>query len=128
MLFKLFVFLRLPVSVLALAGLAVAIGSQSTVEFGAFVGECLLAYLVFTTAYLARLMPGALQLAGWLLLLETVGAVLFVGYPDMAAGRNLDKVAIWAGVVLLLWALPNALLFYSQRGKFVGQEKKTPGL
>src|SRR4029453_15693917 len=73
MMFKLFVFLRLPVSVLALAGLAGAIGSQSSGEFGVFVGECLLAYLVFTTAYLARLLRGALQLAGWLLLLETVG-------------------------------------------------------
>ncbi len=28
---------------------------------------------------------------------------------------------------IVVWTLPNAVILYSQRAKFVGQEKKTPG-
>jgi hypothetical protein len=64
-----------------------------------------------------------------LLLLELVGAVLIMAGENYLGFRefNLLTAAGMAGVAGLVWTLPNAVILYSQRAKFVGQEKKTPG-
>jgi hypothetical protein len=104
---KLFVFLRLPMSVVTLLGFTTLNVWQEPGMgfFGVVFVVGLLVYLRAVSVKLYRRRPGALTLAGWLLLLEVLGAVLAVGWDEISRGRNLGKVAIWAWVVLLLWTL-----------------------
>jgi len=70
-----------------------------------------------------------LQLAGWLLSLELVGAVLLVTGVGIAIGR-IEPLAVFAVacVVGVVWTLPNAIVFYTQRRKFAEPDTKKPGL
>jgi hypothetical protein len=113
--FKVFILLRLPISVVCLLGYAAALSG-----FGALVtlGAC--AFLGVASVKLARLQPGALQIAGWLLALESLGAVMLGTAGSQVAAGRLDPVAAltWSGIVLAAWTAPNAFAFYKARGKF----------
>src|SRR5262245_13726756 len=85
MYYKAFVLLRLPVSVLCLCGFGLLnMWRELGIRFFGFVVVVgLLVFLAVTTRRLARRRRGAFRLAWLLLLLEFVGAVLFVGSHDM---------------------------------------------
>ncbi len=121
MCYKAFVLLRLPVSVLCLGGFGLLnVWKEPGMGlFGFVVVVGLLVFLAVTTRRLLRRRRGAFRLARWLLLLEFVGAVLFVRSKDMAAGRNMGYVFAWACTVLVVWTAPNALLLYRWRWKFL---------
>ena len=106
--FKVFVLLRIPISLVCLLGYALMWGPLGAVLF---LGTCVL--LVATSIKLFRREPGALKFAGWLLALEFFGAVL-VTYDIFAV----------ACVVIVVWTLPNALILYSQRAKFTEPAKE----
>jgi hypothetical protein len=93
--------------------------------FGFLVVVGLLVFSAVTTRRLVRRRRGAFRLVWWLLLLEFIGAVLFVGSHDMAAGRNMGYVFARAYIVLLVWTAPNALLLYRWRWKFLNAGKKS---
>ena len=121
MYYKTFVLLRLPVSVHCLCGFVLLnVWQEPGMGFFSFVVVVgLLVFSAVTTRRLVRRRRGAFRLAWWLLLLEFVGAVLFVGSRDMAAGRNLGYAFAWACTVLVVWTAPNALLLYRWRWKFL---------
>jgi hypothetical protein len=126
--FKAFVLLRLPVSILLLLAFG-ALGFLGVV--GAVVAlletVIMLGYLGVVTANLWRLRPGALHLTGLLLALEWAGAVIWVGVCD-TTGPNYMLLVDWACVVVVVWVLPNALLFYRWRGLFAEPAKVKPDL
>jgi len=129
MLYKLFIFVRVPVSIICLLclslGVDVLLASTGGGALGFVAGLGALAFLGVTTSKLAQCRPDALAWAGWLLALELACVALFLFTGGlMDTGFNFLAV----GLVGALWTLPNALLFYRWRSKFVGQEKKTPGL
>jgi hypothetical protein len=127
MYYKAFVLLRLPVSVLCLCGFGqLNVWQESGMGFFGFVVVVgLLVFLAVTTRRLVRRRRGAFRLAWWLLLLEFVGAVLFVVSQDMAAGRNMSYVFAQACTVLVVWIAPNALLLHRWRWKFLNAGKKS---
>jgi hypothetical protein len=127
MYYKAFVLLRLPVSVHCLCGFGLLKVWQEPGMgfFGFMVVVGLLVFSAVTTRRLVRRRRGAFRLVWWLLLLEFVGAVLFVGSHDMAAGRNMGYVFARACIVLLVWTAPNALLLYRWRWKFLNAGKKS---
>jgi hypothetical protein len=62
-----------------------------------------------------------------LLALETVGGVLLLGTADYTNIREFEITAalVFACIVLVVWTLPNAFLFYKSRSLFVeGAEPK----
>lgn len=130
--FKIFLIARVPVSALCLLGYLTATGIWEPPE-ELTTGAIMLApyvFLAYVSSRLVMLKPGALHLAGWLLALEVVGAVLWV------AGGNYLQTGIFdpataAGVVAVVgvvWTLPNAVILYSQRAKFAQVEtNKKPG-
>ena len=127
MYYKAFVLLRLPVSVLCLCGFGplnmwreLGMGF-----FGFLVVVGLLVFLAVTTRWLVRRRRRAFRLAWRLLLLEFVGAVLFVGSYDMAARWNMGYVLAWVCTVLVVWTAPNTLLLYRWRWKFLNAGKKS---
>ena len=125
--FKVLVVLRLPISAICLFGYAILLNIWSK-ELNALVVVLLLLPFVFlavTTIRLVRRRRGAFRLAWWLLLLEFVGAVLFVGSHNMAAGRNMGYVFAWACAALAVRTAPNALLLYRWRWKFLNAGKKS---
>ena len=68
---------------------------------------------------------------GPLFLLQLVGGVVIMAGENYFDFRDFDSLLTWAvmaGVVGLVSTMPNAAILYSQRSKFVGQEKKTPGV
>ena len=125
--FKVFVLLRLPISVIALLGYAVLdrFGASSSLGYCIFLGAYV--FLGVVSVKLIRRRHGALQLAAWLLAMESVGMGLWVTAADIAAGR-LELLARFVVACVVLWVLPNALVFYSQRGNFAEPEAKKPGL
>lgn|SRR5262249_35015927 len=128
--FKVFVLLRLPVSVICLLGYGAALGAWGGTDMaflGGVFGVGLYIFLAFTSMRLVRLRNGALSLAWWLLALETVGGVLLLGAADYMNTRQfeLSIALVFAGIVLVIWTLPNAAGFYKARGKFAeGAESK----
>ena len=125
--FKAFVLLRSPISAFSLFGCAMFF--QGTGAFGGAVLLGMLAFLVFVSIRLVQFHEGALGLAVWLFLLEQVGGVVIMAGENYFGFREFDSLtfAALAGVVGLVWTLPNALVLYSQRAKFI-EEKKTPGV
>lgn len=101
--FKLFVALRIPISLVCLIGYALAVGLPGAVFSLAACG-----FLAATSIKLYMREPGALKFAGWLLALEFFGVVL-VTYA----------IFVVACVFIVVWTLPNALLFYKARSLFV---------
>jgi hypothetical protein len=89
-------------------------------------GAC--AFFAVTSIKLVRRRPGTLQNAGWLLALETVGAVPPALRGDIATGV-LEPLSAFVAVcvVLVVWTLPNALAFHEARAVIRGGHKK-PGL
>jgi hypothetical protein len=125
--FKVFVLLRLPISVIALLGYAALDRFGDSPSMGCFIFLCAYAFLVVVSVKLIRRRPMALQLAACLLALEIVGMGLWVNAAAIAAGR-LELLSRFAVVWVALWVLPNALVLYSQRGKFPEPETKKPCL
>ena len=125
---KVFVLLRLPFSILFLGGFVRALGELGA--DGQFLGFfCLFGLLVFLAVASIRFAwrrRGGLHLAGLLLALEVVGAVLLLGDAPIA-GLGQGKVVAWGCTVLLLWALPNAAILYKARALFTGPDTKKPG-
>jgi hypothetical protein len=127
MLFKLFVPLRIPISILCLivyVGFSCPIGFE---YFGVLSALALFGLLAYTSGLLLRGKRGALTWAGWLVAAECVGAFLLALGPDIRTGGfdPLEAFAV-ACVVLVVWAAPNALLFYKWRSLFE-QAKQKPG-
>ena len=120
--FKLFVLLRLPISILLLLAFG-ALGFLGVV--GAFVA---LGYMCVVTANLWLLRPGALRQTGFLLAIEWAGAVIWVGARDISTELNWMLMVNWACVVAVVWVLPNALILYKARRLFVEPAKQKPGL
>jgi hypothetical protein len=127
MYYKAFVLLRLPVSFHCLCGFGLLnVWKEPGMGFFGFVVVVgLLVFSAVTTRRLVRRRRGAFRLAWRLLLLEFVGAVLFLGYHDMAAWRNMGYVFGWTCTVLVVWAAPNALLLYRWRWKFLNAGMKS---
>ena len=122
--FKVFVLLRVPISLVCLLGFA-AIGSVGLLFA---LGACV--FLAVASIKFVRREPGALSLAGWLLAFEVLGAVPQVAWGYYVATRHVDfsKLFAWACVVVVAWTLPNALAFYKARSLFVEPAKEKPGL
>jgi hypothetical protein len=129
MLYKLFVFVRAPVSIICFLclglGLEVLLAGTGVDWLGFVVGLGALAFLGVTTGKQAHCRPDALRFAGVLLALELLSVALFLFTMELT---DADFNFLAVGLVGALWTLPNALLFYRWRAKFVGQEKKKPGL
>jgi hypothetical protein len=123
--FKPFVLVRIPFSAFCLFGCVMLFPGVLTLVV--FLG--LLALLVLVTVRLVQIREEALHLAVWLLLLELVGGVVIIAAVNYFGFREYDSrtFALLAGFVGLVWTLPNAVILYSQRAKFIGQEEKTPG-
>jgi len=121
--FKVFVLLRLPISVIALLGYVVLdrFGASSSLGYCVFLGAYI--FLGVVSVKLIRRRPRALQLAAWLLALESVGMGLWVTAADISAGR-LEHLAKFVVACVVLWVLPNAAVLYAQRGKFAEPETK----
>jgi len=121
--FKVFVLLRLPISVLALLGYAALDRFGDSPSLGCFIFLGAYVFLGVVSVKLIRRRPMALQLAACLLALEGVGMGLWVTAAAIAEGR-LELLAKFAVAWVALWVLPNALVLYSQRGKFAEPETK----
>jgi hypothetical protein len=122
--FKAFVLLRIPISGFLLL---------TYVNFGTCGGVMLLgmlALLVYVSILLIQFREDALILASVLLLLEFGGGVLMMAMGNYLHFRSYDLLdwAVMAGIVGLVWTLPNALVLYSQRAKFTEPETNKPGL
>jgi len=137
--FRVFVVLRLPVSVICLLGYGVALGIRPAplIEDRPYIGYLFVALIlsafifpVVASQKLVRRSRSALWLAWWLLGLETVGALLLISVVDHIVGDVIEPhtkfVAAWG--VIVVWTLPNALLFYRARSLFVEPAKEKPGL
>jgi len=129
--FRVFVMSRMPASILCLTGY-VTVPTILGVSFGSLVYWALVlapfAFMVFVWIQLIRLHRRAPQLARWLLAVEVLGVMLvFVGrdYLRLGSVEPLTAVGVLLGA-LLMWVLPNVLLFYKWRGLFA--EAKKPGL
>lgn len=120
---KLFAVLRTPVSVVCLLGV-MALGDSGLLAALAYLG--LAALSVVTMLKLWKLKADAIGFASALLAFECLGAFLFIAGYDLMAGRKPLFVAQWAGVVLLLWGLPNALVLLLSRRRFVGAAETRP--
>ena len=126
--FQVFVLVRIPISAFCLAGCAMLL--QGSGAFGGVVVLGMLAFLVFVSIRLSQFREEALRLAVWLFLLELVGGVVIMAGENYFGFREFNLLfwASTAGVVGLVWTLPNAVILYSQRAKFVQVETdKTVG-
>jgi len=121
--FKVFVLLRLPLSVVCLLGYATTLSiwnkpGKDNPGAALFVGVYV--YLAFTSIKLFRLRKSARTLAGLLLALETIGAVLLQRGGEFIHTHTFEPVATFttACVVIVVWTLPNALILYNRRAMF----------
>jgi len=129
--FKVFVLLRLPLSVGCLLGYATALSiwnepGNDNPGAALFVGVYI--YLAFTSIKLFRRRKSARTLAGMLLVLETIGAVLLKHGGELIQTRTFEPVATFttACVVIVVWTLPNALILYNRRAKFAEDAAPEP--
>ena len=126
--FKVFVLLRFPISAFCLGGCAMLLlgdGSLGAVAWG-----CMLAFLVFVSIRLVQFREDALIFASVLLMPELVGGAVPIAVENYFGFREFNLLfwASTAGVVGLVWTLPNAVILYSQRAKFLQVETdKTVG-
>jgi hypothetical protein len=128
MLYKLFIFARLPISITCLLCLSLGVDVLAGTGGGALgfvAGLGALAFLAVTTGKLAHCRPDALRFAVVLLALELLSVALFL-FTGGLMDTDFNFLAV--GLVAVLWTLPNGVALYFLRRKFVGQEKKTPGL
>jgi hypothetical protein len=63
-----------------------------------------------------------------LLALETAGGILLIGFAGLTNLSEFEPDATLAlsGILLVIWTLPNALVFYKARGKFTVNTKAQP--
>src|SRR5262245_8392204 len=126
--FKVFVLLRIPISAFCLGGCALLLlgdGSLGAVAWG-----CMLAFLVFVSIRLVQFREDALIFTSVLVMLELVGGVVPIAGENYFGFREFNLLfwASTAGVVGLIWTLPNAVILYTQRAKFAQVEtNKEPG-
>lgn len=120
--FKVFVLVRFPISAFCLLGCGLLAGP--------FVALMVFAFLVFVSIRLVQFREGAFGLAVCLFLLELVGGVAVMAGDNYFGFREYDSrtFALLAGFVGLVWALPNAVILYSQRANFTEPAKEKPGL
>ena len=122
--FKVFVLLRLPLGVICMIGYVSALSLSNDQRMGAL-GAALTVgadfFLWVTSVKLFRRRKSALRLAWCGLALETVGGVLLLGAADYTNTSEFELTAalVSASIVLVVWTLPNALLFYRVRSLFV---------
>jgi hypothetical protein len=129
--FKVFVLLRLPMSVVCLLGYATALSiwNEPGKDYPGvvlFVGVYI--FLAFTSVKLFRRRKSARTLAGFLLALETIGAVLLERGGEFIHTRTFEPVATFttACVVIVVWTLPNALILYKRRAKVAEDAEPKP--
>jgi hypothetical protein len=129
--FKVFVLLRLPLSVGCLLGYAIALSilnepGKDYPGVALFIGVYI--FLAFTSIKLFRRRKSARTLAGVLLALETIGAVLLKHGGEFIHTRRFEPVATFttACVVIVIWTLPNALIIYNRRAKFAEEAEPKP--
>ena len=129
--FRIFIVLRLPISVSFLIGYytALSIWKPGLELFGAAFVLGAYIFLALVTVMLFRRRKSAFRLAWWLLALETIGAVLLesVGAPDPARTHEPLGPFVTACVVIMFWILPNEAILYKQRAKFAELEKQKLG-
>ena len=101
-----------------------------TDAFGSLMFLGMLAFLVFVSRRLSQFREEALRLAVWLFLLELVGGVVIMAGENYFGFREFDSLtfAVMAGVVGLVWTLPNAAIIYTQRRMFTKPAKEKPGV
>jgi len=130
--FKVFVLLRLPVSVIAFLSYGVMLsawGGPNMAFLGGVFAVGPYIFLAFTSIRLFRPRKGALSLAWWLLALESIGVVLLVSGGEYMVTQRFDlfMTFVVACVVLVVWTAPNAFAFYEARGLFTELETQEPG-
>ena len=129
--FKVFVLLRLPLSVVCLLGYATALSiwnEPGNDNPGAALFVVVYVYLAFTSIKLFRRRKSARTLAGLLLALETIGAVLLKHGGEFIHRHAFEPVTTFTTtcVVIVVWTLPNALILYNRRAKFAGEAEPKP--
>ena len=129
--FKVFVLFRLPMSIVCLLGYATALSiwnkpGMDNPGGALFVGVYF--FLAFTSIKLFRRRKSSRTLAGFLLALETIGAVLLEHGGEFIHTRTFEPVATFttACVVIVVWTLPNALIIYNRRAKFAEDAEPQP--
>jgi len=124
--FKVFVLVRIPISLVCLSGWAMLLQGSGAVFSLMALG--MLALLVFVSIRLFQFHEDAPGLAVSLLLLEMVGVDLVMAKVNYSGSNGTLNLLTAAGVVGLVWTLPNAVILYSQRAKFTEPTKEKPGL
>jgi hypothetical protein len=131
--FKVFVLFRLPMSVVCLLGYATALSiwnkpGMDNPGGALFVGVYI--FFGFTSIKLFQRRKSARTLAGVLLALETIGAVLLEHGGEFIHTRRFEPVATFTStcVVIVVWTLPNALILYNRRAKFAEAAEPKPSM
>jgi hypothetical protein len=124
--FKVFVLVRIPISLVCLSGWAMLLQGSGAVFSLMALG--MLALLVFVSIRLFQFHEDAPGLAVSLLLLEMVGVVLVMAMVNYSGSNGTLNLLTAVVIVGLVWTLPNALVLYSQRAKFTEPAKEKPGL
>ena len=131
--FKVFVLFRLPGSVFCLLGYATALSiwnkpGMDNPGVTLFVGVYI--FLAFTSIKLFRRRNSARTLAGCLLALEIIGAVLLERGGEYIATRTFEPFAAFttACVVVVVWTLPNAAVIYKRSVNFAEDAKPKPSM
>ena len=122
--FKVFVLVRIPISLVCLSGWAVLLEGSGPVFSLMALG--MLALLVFVSIRLFQFHEDAPGLAVSLLLLEMVGVVLVMAMVNYSGSNGALNLLTAAGVVGLVWTLPNALILYNRRVKFAEVAEPKP--
>jgi len=129
--FKVFVLLRLPMSIICLLGYAttLSIWNEPGKDYPGvllFVGVYI--FLAITSIKLFRRRKSARTLAGLLLAVETIGAVLLERGGEFIHTHTIEPVAAFTTtcVVVVVWTLPNALIIYRRRAKFAEDVEPKP--
>jgi hypothetical protein len=124
--FKVFVLVRIPISLVCLSGWAMLLEGSGAVFSLMALG--MLALLVFVSIRLFQFHEDAPGLAVSLLLLEMVGVVLVMAMVNYSGSNGTLNLLTAVVIVGLVWTLPNALVLYSQRAKFTEPAEEKPGL
>jgi uncharacterized membrane protein YgcG len=126
--FRVFVLMRLPVSLFAMLGIYFSLLDLKMVlvEIGflrAVAALALLAFVAVTSIKLYQLCRRGLQLACGLLALEVIGFGYLMYFADnFSGGVDIFWVLRSAVLFALVWTLPNAIVLYRARNNFIGPE------
>jgi len=128
--FKVFVLLRLPISVSCLLGYAMALKAwnklgMEVLGYLLIVGAYL--FLAVATIMLFRLRKSALRLTWLLLAVEAAGVVSLMNEGEFIASSSAqpeNAFYVVLCVIPIAWALLNAFIFYTARGYFAEPERQ----